>query len=72
MQSEFITVGTYSTSVEAYAAKNFLESNGIRAFITDEHSSTEGWWNALETKIQVLAGDAMLAREHLSKGNCKL
>jgi len=66
MQSELATVGTYSTSIEAYAAKNFLESNGLRAFVADEHSSNLGWWNALETKVQVPVGDAERARELLS------
>jgi hypothetical protein len=38
MQSEFTTVGTYSTSIEAHAVKNFLDANGIRhSLLTSIH-----------------------------------
>jgi hypothetical protein len=66
VQSEFATVGTYSTSIEAHTAKNFLEANGLRAFVADEHSSNLGWWNLLETKVQVPAADAETAKGLLS------
>ena len=66
MPSEFATVGSYCTAIEAYAVKNFLEANGIRAFVADEHSSTEGWWNALEIKILVPSADATQAVDLLS------
>lgn len=67
MQSEFAIVGFYCSATEAHLAKQLLESHGIRAFILDEHSSTEGWWNGFETKLQVPTDDAIRARELLAR-----
>jgi hypothetical protein len=58
MHSEFVIVGSYRTAIEAHTAKHFLEHNGIRAFVLDEHTSTEGWWNDTEVKLQVPITDA--------------
>jgi hypothetical protein len=53
MKSEFSIIGSYCTAMEAHAAKHFLESHDIPAFVLDEHTSTEGWWNDTEVKLQV-------------------
>jgi hypothetical protein len=55
MKSKFITVGSYRTAIEAYSAKQYLESKGVPAFVMDEHNSTLGWWNDTEVKLRVSA-----------------
>ena len=66
MKSELITVGSYQSAPEAYAAKAFLESNGVGAFVLDEHSSTLGWWNDTEVKVGVAATEGQRANELLA------
>ena len=66
IESEFATVGSYRTAIEAYAAKHFLETRGIRVFVLDEHTSTLGWWNDLDVKIRVPIALADQARELLA------
>jgi hypothetical protein len=63
---ELVTVGSYRAAPEAYAAKAFLESNGVRAFVLDEHNSTLGWWNDTEVKVGVAAKDRQRADELLA------
>ena len=66
MEPSLTTVGSFSTAIEAHAAKNFLEAHGILAFVADEHTATEGWSNFSETKVQVAAADAARAHELLA------
>jgi hypothetical protein len=66
MKSELITVGSYRSAPEAYAAEGFLESNGVGAFVLDEHNSTLGWWNDTEIKVGVAATDRQRADELLA------
>ena len=66
MQSEFTIVGSFRTAFEAYAAKNYLEASGIRAFVVDEHTLAEGWWNDTEAKVRVAAADSERATELLA------
>ena len=37
---EFITIKTFNTEAEDYLLLNFLESNGIQAFIFNAHTSS--------------------------------
>ena len=66
MQQDFATVATYSHALDAHAARNYLEANGIRAFIADEYTAGEGWPTFIDAKLQVVGADAERARELLS------
>lgn len=58
---ELVTVGNYWSSVDAHLARNQLEAAGIRAALSDEHTTTLNWnlSNAIRgIKLQVLASDA--------------
>jgi hypothetical protein len=68
MKSEFAIVRSYRTAMEAHSAKQFLEANGIPAFVLDEYSS-ESWWNTVEVKIQVPADHAQDALALLDTEN---
>ena len=64
--SEFVTVGTYPQSFLAHAAKNFLEEQGIRAFVTDEFTTDQSWSNYKKAKLQVAQEDVLQARSLLA------
>jgi hypothetical protein len=64
---ELVTVAAYSQAMKAEVAKNFLEDNGVRAFIADENSALTTWNNLVETKVQVAAADADRARALLAE-----
>jgi hypothetical protein len=66
VDSSLTTVGSYSSAIEAHAAKNFLEAHGIGAFVADEHTATEGWSNFSETNVQVASSQAIRAHELLA------
>ncbi len=67
MSEDFVTIAAYSVAMKAEAAKNFLETNGIRAFVDDENFASTMWSNLAETKLQVAAADAERARQLLSE-----
>jgi hypothetical protein len=66
MDETFTTVGSYQTAIEAHAAKNLLEANGIQAFVADEQTATQGWSNFLETKVDVAGAHAARAKQLLA------
>jgi hypothetical protein len=71
---ELITVGNYWSSMDAHLARIQLENAGIRAVLTDEHTTTLNWdlSNAIRgIKLQVLARDAERADQILSAGEAK-
>jgi len=54
--SEFVTVGSYSTSYEANLVKSGLDAFGIDAILIDEHTINANWaWSNLlgGVKVQV-------------------
>lgn len=58
---ELVTIGNYWSSVDAHLARNQLEAAGIRAVLSDEHTTTINWdlSNAIRgIKLQVLNSDA--------------
>jgi hypothetical protein len=65
MQDELVTVARYPQPLGAEAAKNFLESNGVRAFVADENASSTLWSNLVEVKLQVALADADRAKKLL-------
>lgn len=70
MPNELVTVATYPQTVAAHAAKNFLEENGIRAFIADEYVSALQYPAAsTSVKLQVSVADAGRARELLDSAS---
>lgn len=66
MLDELVTVATYAQPIEAHAAKNFLEENGVQAFISDEFMSTQLVPNLVDVELQVAVADEALARELLA------
>lgn len=66
MQNEFVTVATFSNTLEAHTARNFLEVNGVRAFIVDEQTALQSWPNFVESKLQVPAEEAVRANQLLA------
>ena len=67
MQEELVTVAKYPQAIAAEAAKNFLESNGVRAFVADENFASTMWSNLAEMKLQVALADADRAKKLLSE-----
>jgi len=67
MQDDFVTVAAYPQALAAEAAKNFLEAQGVRAFVIDENVAATTWTNLTETKLQVASADVDLAKKLLVK-----
>jgi hypothetical protein len=65
MAEELVTVARYPNAIGAEAAKNFLESNGLRAYVADENASATLWSNLVEVKLQVALADADQAKKLL-------
>ncbi len=68
-----VTVASYSQPYEAHIAKSFLEEQGLRCFIADEHLVSANWLysNAIGgVRLQVRRGDVdqakRILREHES------
>jgi hypothetical protein len=70
MADNLVTVATYNTSVEATLAKNYLQSAGIRAVLSDDTTVDMAWHLGVAlggVKLQVLAEDAERAEEVLEE-----
>ena len=65
MPSELVTIASYGTPIEAHAAKNYLESNGVQAFLADENYSRLQYGLLISTKLQVAASDTERAKQLL-------
>ncbi len=66
MPGELITIGSYTTAIEANLVKSLLEAFGIQAVLADHHSINANWSlsHALGgVKVRVLESDAEAARE---------
>ncbi len=63
--NELTTIATYPQTALAHVARNFLEANGIRAFIADEFTTEQSWSTYIEAKLQVASVDAERATELL-------
>ena len=64
--NDFTTIATYPQSMQAHAARNFLEEHGIRAFVADEFTTDQSWSNYIEAKLQVADVDAERAKSLLA------
>lgn len=62
-----VTIATYPQSFQAHAARNYLEEQGIRAFVADEFTTDQSWSNYIEAKLQVATADAARARSLLDR-----
>jgi DNA-directed RNA polymerase subunit RPC12/RpoP len=63
--TEFVTVGSYSTSYEANLVKSGLDAFGIHAILIDEHTINANWvWSNLlgGVKVQVSESEIEDAR----------
>jgi len=70
VSDELVTVASYHDAISADIARNFLESEGLQAFVTNEASATtfSGIAEMLGgVKIQVPTADADRARELLAQ-----
>jgi len=56
-ESELATVATYPQPITAHMARNFLEDEGIRAFVVDERLARQPWDSFFGVKVQVPAND---------------
>jgi hypothetical protein len=65
MRNEAVSVATFACALEANAAKNFLERNGIPAAVVDEYISDQTYSTLAKIKVQVLGANASRARELL-------
>lgn len=65
MSSELVTVARFASALEAETAKNFLEAEGVSAFIADENASSLFSGMLGQAKLQVAAVDAIRAKELL-------
>ena len=68
MPNKLTTATTYQTPAEAHLAKSLLESEGIQAFIADEHLISMNMWYSLAAggvKLQVLEEELEIAQEIL-------
>jgi len=65
--SEFATIASFYHPLEAHSARNFLEANGVHAFVVDENLAIYAWNNWVEVKLQVPAADAERARQLLGE-----
>lgn len=65
MEDEIVTVAQYPNAIAAEAAKNFLDDNGVRAFVADENFAATMWPNLAEVKLQVAAADVDRAKKLL-------
>ena len=75
MATQLVTVATFSTPAEAQLAKNYLESEGMQAFVADEESVAMAWYlgNAYGgVKLQVFEDDARHACEVLEHHTAEL
>ncbi len=60
MKNNLITIATFGNSVEASLAKQLLESEGIPAFIIDDHTASMAWHLTIALgwiKLKVLQSD---------------
>lgn len=65
MSDELITIATYPYAPQAHVARNYLEDQGIAAFVADEFFSTLNYAMLSAVKLQVAAGDVARASELL-------
>lgn len=64
---DLVTIATYRTAIEAHAVKNFLEENGVPAFLADENFANLNYAIPVSAKLQVAAEDAERASELISR-----
>ena len=57
MSDELVTIATYPNALEAHVAKNYLEENGVVAFIAGENAANLQYPGLSESKLQVSAAD---------------
>jgi hypothetical protein len=67
MQDALVTAAEFVQSMQAHAAKNYLEENGISSFIMNEHNAYQGFSNLVQVKLQVAAADLARARQLLAE-----
>ncbi len=72
MHTRLVTVATFSTPMEATLAKQFLESEGIEAFLADEAMALQLSLAIGGVKLQVPETDVDRARQLLEKGRADL
>jgi len=66
-QSDLVTVYTASNAMLAEIVKNFLQSEGIRAFIEGENQAAEAGLMGLEISVQAPAAQADRARKLIAE-----
>ena len=66
----FVVIATYNHPAEAHIAKTKLESEGVEAFVLDEHMASINWHYTLAiggVRLQVSREDEKRAREILNQ-----
>ncbi len=70
MSGELVTVATFNDPIEAAMARNYLEADGVRAFLLDEQTIATNWGLANAVggiKLQVYSGTLEQAEFLLSQ-----
>ena len=66
MRDDLVTVATCPHALQAHTAKNFLEENGICAFLADENFANLNYPTLISIKLQVATVDAERAKSLLA------